>query len=277
MNTPYRTELRPSVSTWALHPLLGTVAPGRPGDPDARLMAPHAGSLDVIDVPAQLAARGIRTMELCHFHVPDRRPETIARLRGAREAAGVELWSLLIDDGDLVHPEVGDRDREWIRGWVDTAADLGARCVRVIAGKQAPTPPTLERAVGQLRLLTMEAYVRGVRVLTENWFQLLPEPAAVHALLEPLQGAVGLNLDFGNWSGDQKYEWLAAIAPYAEGSHAKCGFEDGAPDTDDFTRCLTLARAAGFSGPFTLVHGEPGDVWGSLDRQRALLEPFLAA
>ena len=39
INTPRRL----SVSTWALHELIGTVAPGRPGDLDARLMPPREG------------------------------------------------------------------------------------------------------------------------------------------------------------------------------------------------------------------------------------------
>jgi hypothetical protein len=67
-----QTPLRVSVSTWALHELIGTVAAGRPGDPDGRLMPPRdSGSLDLLHVPRELAGRGIQTMELCHFHLPD--------------------------------------------------------------------------------------------------------------------------------------------------------------------------------------------------------------
>jgi sugar phosphate isomerase/epimerase len=272
---PLKTPRRVSVSTWALHPLLGTCAPGRPGDPDARMMGDKPGTLDLLDVPAALKGHGYGTMELCHFHVPTRDAGYLADLRAKREAAGVELWSLLIDDGDINHPEHGDRDREWTLGWIDTASALGARCVRVIGGKQAPTPENVARTHDQLKQLMVDAYVRGVHVMTENWFPTLATPEQVHAVLGDLGGTVGLCFDFGNWGGPTKYDDLAAIAGYAESCHAKCNYQEGKPDADDYRRCLDITRAADFSGPYTLVHGEPNDVWGSLAEQRALVEPYL--
>ena len=49
--------------------------------------------------------------------------------------------------------------------------------------------------------------------MTENWFALLARPAEVLGLLDRLEGAVGLCVDFGNWGGAAKYEDLAAILP----------------------------------------------------------------
>jgi sugar phosphate isomerase/epimerase len=278
---PLQTPRRVSVSTWALHPLIQTVAPGRPpsadpdNNPNARLMEHHEGTLDLLDVPHKLAAHGFTTMELCHFHLPSRDPEYIAKFRAAREAAGIELWSVLIDDGDINHPEYGDADRQWILNWIDTAADLGARCVRIIGGKQPPTPENVRRSHFQLKQLMVDAYMRGIHVMTENWFSTLANPSHVHQVFAELGGSVGLCFDFGNWGGPDKYINLADIAEYAESCHAKCNFVNGEPDTDDYTRCLDITRKAGFSGPYTLVYGEPGTVWGSLDRQRDLVTPYL--
>lgn len=270
-----QTPRRLSVSSWALHPLIGTVAPGRPGDPSATLMTPHTGSLDLLHVPRALAARGYKTMELCHFHLPDHTACYLEEWASAREEAGVELWSLLIDDADLTHPTDSDLHREWVLEWVRRASLLGARCVRVIAGKQPTTTEQLAKSIAQLKIITMEAYMHGVRVLTENWFPLLATPEAVEAVLDVLGGSVGLTLDFGNWSGPDKYERLEQIAHYAEGCHAKCEFQQGQPVTEDFLACLEITQRAGFSGPYTLVHGEPSDVWESLDKQRTLVEPYL--
>lgn len=269
------TPRRVSVSSWALHPALGTVAPGRPGDPEGRLMTPHDGALDLLDVPAQLAARGIHTMELCHFHVSDRSDAYLEKLKANLEASGVELWSLLIDDGDLTDPEHGERDRAWILGWIDTASRLGATCVRIIAGKQPPTEENLAKAVAQLKILAMEAYVRGVHVLTENWFPTLSTPDAVSHVMYTLDGAVGLNFDFGNWGGPQKYANLGKIVRWAEGSHAKCDFSGGVPNVDDYTACLEVTKDGGYSGPYSIVHGEPNDLWGSIETQKKLIEPYL--
>lgn len=266
-----QTPLRLSVSTWALHELIGTVAPGRPGDSEARLMAPREdGTLDLLHVPRELARRGITTMELCHFHIPDTSACYLEEWASAREAAGVELWSLLIDDGDINHPEFGDRDRDWIVGWLDRASLLGAQCVRIIGGKQPLTDASLAKSIQQLKILAMEAYVRGVHVMVENWFPTLSVPEALHTLMDETNGSVGMTFDFGNWGGPDKYENLAQIAEYAEGCHAKWD------NDDDFTRCLELTRAAGFSGPYTLVYGAPGAVWESLEHQKALVLPYVA-
>lgn len=273
---PLRTPRRVSVSTWALHSLIGATFPGRPGDPNAFMIDSHPGTLDLLDVPAALASRGITTMELCHFHLPSREAGYIARLREAMEKAGVELWNLLIDDGDITYPEDGKRDADWVLGWIDTAADLGAKCARVIAGKQEATPENVALSRERLLGLVVDSYLRGVHLMTENWFAIASRPEHVAAILDNTNGALGLCLDFGNWGGPTKYEDLAAIASFAVSSHAKCNFKNGEPDVDDYRRCLEITREADYDGPYTLVYGEPGDVWGSIERQRELLVEYLA-
>ena len=272
---PLSTPRRVSVSTWSLHSLIGTVAPGRPGDPNASMMSSQPGSLDLLDVPQALAEHGLHTMELCHFHVADRSDAYLRRFQEACQEAGVEVWNFLIDDGDIAHPETGVRDRDWVNEQLHIAAKVGARCARIIAGKQAPLEENLARSAAHLKTLAMEGYVLGVRIMTENWFELLPQPPQVYDLNGRLNDAMGLCLDFGNWSGADKYERLHKIAPLADSCHAKCHFVDGKPDTEDYDKCLELTREAGFSGPYTLVHGEPGSVWESLETQRKLVEPYL--
>ena len=93
-------------------------------------------------------------------------------------------------------------------------------------------------------------------------------------MLDSLNGEVGFNLDFGNWEGPTKCADLATIWPYAETCHAKCAFvSEYVPDAEDFGRCLALARASGFSGPYTLIYdGRPGhDEWKGLEIERDLV------
>ena len=44
---------------------------------------------------------GIGTLEICHFHFPDTDATTLRELRAALDVAGVELFSILIDMGDI--------------------------------------------------------------------------------------------------------------------------------------------------------------------------------
>jgi sugar phosphate isomerase/epimerase len=136
---------------------------------------------------------------------------------------------------------------------------------------------TMARSVAGLRELAARGGAQGVRVTTENWFALLSRPEHVHELLDRLEGAVGLNGDFGNWGGPTKYDDLAAIFPRAESSHAKAHFSaEGELDREDYVACLEITRQAGFSGPYTLVYDGPGnDEWQGLAQEAEVVREYM--
>lgn len=269
------TVPRLSVSTWSLKRLLGQPAPYGP-DSTTPLSFPAEG-LPLLELPAQLAKFGISTLEICHFHLPSLDPGYLSELRASLESAHVELFSLLIDDGDVTDPTNGARDLTWIATWLPIAGQLGATHARVIAGKSSPTPTTLQASAQALTQLAEMAQAAGVRLMTENWLTLLSEPAAVHNLFDRLDGRVGLCLDFGNWSGPEKYDDLSSIASYAESCHAKAYFTSPTTlEADDYVRCLDITRAAKFAGPYTLIYdGSDPDEWAGLASERDLVAPYL--
>jgi sugar phosphate isomerase/epimerase len=231
----------------------------------------------LLELPARIAAAGIHTLELCHFHLPTREGAYLQQVRHALETAEVELWSFLIDSGDLAHPEHHERDRQWAEGWLDVAAQLGAKTARVSAGKQAPNAETMARSQANLAQLAAAAQQRGLRLLTENWQNLMSTPEVVLTMLDRLEGAVGLCADFGNWQGEQKYADLAQIFPRAASCHTKAHFSaPGQMDQADYVRCLDLTRAAGFAGPYTLIYDGPdSDEFAGLAQERAVVLPYL--
>ena len=259
MNNSNRARL--SVSTWSLHRSLGRpkiYGPEATGPQSATPTTSPAFTL--LELPARIAAAGIHTLEICHFHLPSTEPSYLKQLRTAIADAGVELWQLLIDAGDVTDAQTAPRDIEWIKHWIDVAGQLGATRVRVIAGKAEPSAAALATSQQALRALAEYAKARNVRVMTENFYSLTSTPQAVLTLLDGLQGEVGLLADFGNWKGAQKYADLAQIFPRAESCHAKCHFSGpGQLDRDDYVHCLELTRAAGFAGPYTLIYDGPSD------------------
>jgi sugar phosphate isomerase/epimerase len=273
---------RTSISTWSLHRGLGPIYRAA-ADRSGRL-EPNGGygpgEYSLLEVPAQLAERGIGCMEICHFHFPRVDAGYIAELRRALEFAGVELFSVLIDGGDITHPEAAHREADlaWIKGWIGVAARCGAKNVRVIAGDAQPDAGgrAVRLSAAGLRQLSAYARERGVRVMTENWHALTMRPENLLALLDRLEGEVGLCCDFGNYKGPAKYDDLAAILPRADSIHAKAHFpEAGRMDRDDFIRCLNLSRQAGFSGPYTMIFDGPGDEWTSLAMIQETIRPYL--
>ncbi len=276
---PIPNASRISVSSFSLHRTLGVNYRDLPGDDGTRpcVHIHGPGSCTLLALPERIAEAGLLTLEISHPHLPLRDESYLKELRYAIWEAGVTLLSVLVEAGDLTDPEHGARDREWMAGWIETAGLLGAQRVRVIAGKAAYTPEALQRSIAALRELAGAARDHNVRLTTENWFDLLSCPEAVRTLLDSLEGEVGFNLDFGNWSGPTKYADLEAIFSYAESCHAKCAFgPDYAPDAEDFRRCLDLARAANFAGAYTLIYDGPGpEEWRGLAIERDLVLPYL--
>jgi hypothetical protein len=271
---------RLSVSTWSLHRTLGRPPFNGPEHSTTEFRV-EPSALPLLALPARLADFGIRTLEICHFHLPTRDSDYLASLRTALADAGVTLFSLLIDGGDISDPEKAERDLAWTEGWLDTAAALGAANARVSAGKSAPSDQSIARSrEGFERLaeyIDINLNGSGLRLMTENWHTLLSTSEAVHMLLKPLDGRVGLCADFGNWSGPTKYDELAAILPLAESCHAKCSFQTQTEfDREDYIRCLDLAKDAGFTGPYTLIYDGPGDhEWLGLGLERDVVTPYL--
>lgn len=276
------TALSPplAVSSWSLHRALGLTFPNRP-DADVAMPAPQPtygnGRISLFDMPDVVRKLGIDRAEICSFHIASRDPGYLAELRAAFAASGVALQTLLVEYGDITDPATAERDLAWIGRWIETAAELGAEQARVIAGKALPSAEALDRSAAGLRRLARQGEAFGVRIVTENWFDLLSNPADVHGLFDRLDGAVGLNGDFGNWSGADKYEDLEAIFGLAVCCHAKGDFSVGALDTEDYAACLAAATAAGFRGPYTLIYeGSDPDEIANLAIERDFIRAYFA-
>jgi sugar phosphate isomerase/epimerase len=265
-----------AVSTWSLHRTLGRFAAEGSAVSGGRFIdSPSAGhGLPLVQLPAKLAEHGYDAVQICHFHIPSRDADSIAALREAFEVAGVTIDAVLVDDGDLTGPDA-DAAEAWIGGWLDTARDLGAHRVRVGAGHADPTPERLRESA--TRLVRLAVGHPEVRVITENWHELLANADAVNTLLRETGDHVGLLVDLGNWSGPDKYDQLAQIAGRAEGCHAKCRFDASGPDRADYERALQVLKDAGFSGPMVLIYDGPdGDEWGRLDVEWAIVQDVFA-
>lgn len=272
-------QSRLAVSTWSLHRTLGRPAitgPEQAPTSPPREHRPSNGDSSLLTLPATLKEFGIRKLEICHFHLPTRDEAYLAQLRQALADADITLWQLLIDGGDITHPELATRDLAWIKAWIDVAATLGATRARVSAGKAAPSPDAFARSNRALAELADYAEARGVRLMTENWQTLLSTPEAVFAVLEGLD-QVGLLADLGNWSGPTKYADLAQILPRAESCHAKAHFhEPDEMDREDYVRSLDVCQAAGFSGPYSLIYDGPNEnEWQGLRAEMAVVEKYL--
>lgn len=222
--------------------------------------------LALLDLPSELARRGFDSIQLCHFYLPSLDNTYLQEFRAALDDADVALECFLIDDGDLTHSSQAAQNERWLSGWLEVAEQLGAPRARVPAGFAAPSAAAITASAAALRRLAADH--TEVRVVTENWHELLPNADSVLALLAETGDDVGFLIDLGNWRGVDKYDELARVAPFAETCQAKGHLVDGTLDVEDYRRSLQVLRDANYAGPLAMVYdGADPDEWTWLERE----------
>lgn len=260
-----------AVSTWSLHRTLGVSYRNGPDHtgPFVKEETWGPGTLSVLDVPKALAAHGYLRCELCHFHVASLDERHLTSLRQSFADAGVILQALLIDAGDITDKTTRSRDLDWIAKWIDASVILGAETARVIGGKAKPGSQSLALSVEGLSAMVQHARKSGARITTENWFDTLSTPEAVHHVLDAVGPDLGFLADTGNWGGPTKFDDLKSIFARAQFSHFKpILYDRGDINMPDFDICIGSAQAANYVGPYTLIYDKGGDEWAGLERQR---------
>ncbi len=273
---------RLALTTWSLHHNLGSppmAGPDLDGHAMSSVQEPPP-ALTLLELPNSMQELGIGTLEICHFHLPTTAPDYLRELRAVIAAAGVELFSILIDRGDITaqDPQRRAADLRLIEGWIDVASALGARAVRVIAGDAPPTDEAaLELSIAGLRHLAGYGHERGVRVLTENFRPLASTAANCNRILDALDGAVGLCADIGNFPAVTRVAEFSAVIGRAESVHAKASYsDDGRIEPGQLRQCLDASIAAGYSGPYTLVYDKPGDEWKGIIELKGVVGQYLS-
>ena len=280
---------RISVSSWTLHRALGSVWLDE-FDPAKQTQPNPNKEIDLLELPGRASAHGIHTLELCHFHFSSRDPAYLAELASEAQANDVELYSILIDDGDITasDDEVCSMHTSWIRGWIDTASELGAKAARVIAGDADPAQPhgdlmadpVVRKSAAGLMELHAYGETKGVKVFTENFRNLALKADQLLAILELCDGHISICADFGNFKGENRYEEFAKIAPHATSAHAKAHYtDDGAIIPDDLTGGMQVLHQHAFQGPFSLIFDQPMAAgmteWDYLDLMKGVADKHL--
>ena len=238
--------------------------------------------LPLLELPAELHKRRLGVLELCHFHLPSTEPGYLAALRANLAAAHIELYSLLIDTGDIAAPDPAllGGEVEHYQRYIQVAAALGAERVRISAGQQPATPETLAQSAAQLTALLDYAATYGVRVSTENWQLTAQHADAVRAILGACP-ELGLCLDTGNAEAAtdtlaDKYEMLSQLSAHATSVHFKAHLTAGEIDEEDARRCLELLRKARFTGPLSLIYDRKQGEWEGIKALQTTLESLQA-
>jgi len=276
-----------AVSAWSFHAAL------------------YAGKLRQSDVPAEVAALGLRHVELMEMFLWRKPPgvlqrvlrrarggagaapatttaddsrETLNELRGARLRAGTQLvcWAI---DTDLTAADADTRRAQLahIGRAIEVARFLGGPLLRITTGGQESDPDTIGRVVEALRAVLPAAMASGVKLAIENHFGLSADPQALVEIIQAVHSPhVGVCLDLGNFCEGEAERGIRALAPHAIHVHAKSySFgADGEEARISYRAAMEALRAARYDGVLSIEFEGEGDAAQSIRKTRNLIEKY---
>jgi len=258
-----------SLAQWSLHKTYFGAAPdwaefGRllMEDPDALLQ----GDIDPFDFPKVAAGYGINCIELVNtfYFSKANDMEYWAKFKANCEEAGVTVGLIMCDAlGNLgdSNPEARMAAVDNHKPWVDVAAFLGAKTIRVNAAGEGTAEEVGANAVDGLSKLGEYGASKGIQVVVENHGGYSSDGKWLSGVMAKVgMDNVGTLPDFGNFclvhGADgcaeeyDRYLGMEEIMPYAKGVSAKSNVFDaeGNEANMDYLRIMKIVKAAGFKG-----------------------------
>lgn len=212
-----------------------------------------------MNLAAELNFDGI---EWTSYYFPETTKSFLTNIKRETFVRGLDI-SGTATGGNFANPDPDKRAAqiENVKEWVVKSAWLGSSVLRVFAGG-CPQGVDLEEArkwvVDGLAACLPVAEEEGVILALENHGGMTADAAGILALIEPFAGNpwIGINLDFGNFTGDI-YGQYEACAPHTATTHTKMTVRQGeGRELVDFRHVMRIMRAAGYNGYISIEYEE---------------------
>lgn len=260
-----------SLAQWSLHKSFFGDSQNGNWEEFARMLneAPDSllrGPLSPDDFPTIAKGYGINSIELVNtFYLgKTNNMEYWEKFKALCDKEGVSVGLIMCD----ALGNIGDADStlrqkavENHYPWVDIAAYLGAKTIRVNAAGKGTAEEVAKNAADGLRKLGKYGAEKGINVVVENHGGYSSDGKWLSGVIKSVgMENVGTLPDFGNFcvkSGKDgceneydKYIGTAELLPYAKGVSAKSNDFDaeGNETTKDYEKLLKLVKESGFKG-----------------------------
>ena len=277
-----------SLAQWSLHKTYFGGAPdwaefGRllQEDPDAMLK----GDIDPFDFPKVSAGYGINCIELVNTFYFSKATDMDywEKFKKNCEEAGVTVGLIMCDAlGNLgdSDPEARMTAVENHKPWVDVAAFLGAKTIRVNAAGEGTAEEVAANAVDGLSKLGEYGATKGINVVVENHGGYSSDGKWLSGVMTKVgMDNVGTLPDFGNFHEYDRYLGMEELMPFAKGVSAKSHEFDaeGNEIHSDFLRIMKIVKASGFKGYVGIEYEGPElSEDEGIKATKALLEKVIA-
>lgn len=224
------------------------------------------GDIDPFDFPKVAAGYGINCIELVNtfYFTKANDMEYWTKFKANCEDAGVTVGLIMCDAlGDLgdADPEARMDAVDMHKPWVDVAAFLGAKSIRVNAAGDGTAEEVAANAVDGLSKLGEYGASKGINVVVENHGGISSNGKWLSGVMAKVgMDNVGTLPDFGNFCvqyGEDgcteeydRYLGMEEIMPFAKGVSAKSNVFDaeGNEVNMDYLRIMKIVKASGFKG-----------------------------
>jgi len=226
-----------------------------------------SGKLTMADFVSDCAKMGLEGTELTSYYFPaDVSDADLRSLKQHCFRLGLDVSGTAVGN-DFCHPKGNARDKQiaHVKKWIDRAEVLGAPVIRIFSGRphgKQTTDEAIRLAITGIEECCDYAGKHGVYLALENHGGLTSTPDGMLKIVRGVKSAwFGVNLDTGNFHGDDVYAELAQIAPYAVNVQVKVVTHgaDKVRKPSDFGRLAKILRGVGYRGYVVLEYEEKGD------------------
>ncbi|MDZ4819914.1 MAG: sugar phosphate isomerase/epimerase family protein [Planctomycetota bacterium] len=228
----------------------------------------QAAELTLSDFVKDCAAMQLDGTELTSYYfAPDVSDDDLRKLKAECFRLGLDVSGTAIGNNFCLPPgEERDKQIANAKRWIERAAVLGAPVIRIFSGNAGPGQDVA--AAHKLAVQGMEecceyAGKHGVYLALENHGGLTATAQGMLKLVHDVKSPwFGVNLDSGNFHGNDAYGDLRQIAPYALNVQVKVLIKyDGGKRKvpSDFKRLAGILKESGYRGYVVLEYEESPD------------------